>query len=234
MMSNVKPYLFDECFDEEMITASKAEEMRQNAFNEGESSGIAKAREMNETHAIQLLPQIAIALQELGEVEREKLNKVSKLAAHMAAEIIGKIFPSLEKMGASAEVQNFITEQVIALKNKSEYVVTVNPILEEEVKKYLDRNVQATDINVQITTDPEMDLSDCRAEWEQGGVERITSMILEQIIEKLSAIAQENLSMKTEQISGSTQDATEKATVSANKITQVESQATNEGGEENE
>lgn len=226
-MAEVKPYLFDECFDEEMISASMVDAIKDQAFKEGEASGIEYARNMNETHAANVLPGIENGVRELAEIEREKLHQVSKIAASVTAKIIGKIFPSLEKMSAAAEVENFINEQVIALKNHAEYVVTVNQEMVDDVRKYLERNMQETGVNVKVAEDSFMAISDCRIEWEQGGVERMTTMLLEQVTERLSAMANENLSIDVT-------DHADKIISEDAEDPQIESQENNKGGEDNE
>ena len=203
-------FLFSKSFDdptpEGTLPLSEVETLKQKAFEEGRQKGLAEAAEANETRAVELLPFLQAHLDQAVEIERGKLQDITKHASLISAKILERVFPVLNKRGATEEVCNFIENGLQQCPENMSCVITVCPILQADVHKYIDRLVPPVAIQVEI--EETFNLTDCRIQWGDGGVEKLNQSIIAQVNEGLSRLSETNLELKLEDQKSPTEEVT--------------------------
>ena len=115
--------------------------LKQVAFEEGRTKGLAEAAESNETRAVELLPLLQLELDKAVQIERDKLKDITKEAALITGQVLEKVFPVLTNRGAKDEVCQFIETGLSQCPEEIRCIITVSPQIETDVKNYLTRLV---------------------------------------------------------------------------------------------
>ena len=155
---------------------------------------------------LRLLKMDAVQKEILNDIEHtlkaEFMNDVTRaskkdpfemLAAEISAVIIEKTFPVLSERGATDELSEFIKLGLEQCPEDIACQVIVSPQLQEDTQKYISRLVPPVKVNVE--SDPTFSITDCRIQWGQGGVERLTKSIIDQVTEGLSRLCEKNLEL---------------------------------------
>ena len=187
-------FLFNNSFDDpDPVALSEAELQKQQAYEEGRLKGLEESAICNETRAVELLPHLQVKLDQSVDIERGKLQDITKWAAEISAAIIEKTFPVLSKRGATDELKEFIKLGLQQCPEDIACHVIVSAQLQEDIQKYIARLVPPVKITVE--GDPTLSITDCRIHWGQGGVERLTKSIIDQVTEGLSRLCEKNLEL---------------------------------------
>lgn len=188
-------FLFTNSFDdpdpEDTLVLSEVKLLKQQAYEEGRLKGLEEAAISNETKAVELLPHLQANLDQSVEIERGKLQEVTKQAAEISAAIVEKTFPVLSERGAVDELTEFIKLGLQQCPEDIACQITVSAQLQEDIQKYISRLVPPVKITVE--GDPNLFITDCRIQWGSGGVERLTTSIIAQVTEGLSRLCEKNV-----------------------------------------
>lgn len=188
-MGEAQKFLFDECFEEGppegTLTLSQVEALKKEAYDEG----LANHRASNETQARQVLSLLS---EKLVEMEREKLKEITAQSAALVAAILKKAFPVLSSVDPLKEIESFILKTLETFEIQNTCAITVHPDLVSDVQAF----IQGAKIDVATTVqgDDTFMLMDCRAQWGEGGVERLQNYIQAQVMEMLSRLCGRDLS----------------------------------------
>jgi len=188
-MAEAQKFLFDECFEEGppegTLTLSQVDLLKKEAYNEG----VANHRASNETQARQVLSLLS---EKLVEMEREKLKEITAQSAALVAGILNKALPVLSSVDPLREIESFILKTFETFEVRNTCSITVHPDLVSDVQEF----IQGAKIDVTATVqgDDTFTLMDCRAQWGEGGVERLQNYIYDQVIEMLSRLSGSDLS----------------------------------------
>ncbi len=154
--------------DEEVNTKLKLAETA--AYQKGMED--AKASEESETE--RMLQKIDKALvKALGDYSAAR-NGMEQQFRRMAAALLEKLVPVLEQEHAVELVNRFLEENFSNFSEEAKLSFYVHPDIIGKVQETIGRLAHVTDFEGKITLhkDAALGISDCRVEWENGGVER--------------------------------------------------------------
>lgn len=109
-----------------------------------------------------------------GEVDR-----ITKDALQVAIQVIRRLFPSLEGDRAEDEIARLVQAHLEQCLEAPKLLLRVRPDLAEPMRARIGGALEAVapDSRLLVIPDDQLGASDCRLEWEQGGVERIVERI---------------------------------------------------------
>jgi len=152
---------------------------RQEGFAEGQTQAAAAARASIEQNAADALAVLAAGLPELAAGADAGLAASTRLMVETALAGLRRMMPELNRRGGLAEIEGLLERTVTDLRNESRIVVRLNEQLLEPLRDRLDRVAQSSGFEGRIVllADEEMPIGDCRVEWADGGVERMTARV---------------------------------------------------------
>ena len=113
-----------------------------------------------------------------GQLDGE-IDRVTKDALQVAIHVIRRLFPSLECDRAEDEIARLVQAHLEQCLEAPKLLLRVRPDLAEPVRARVGGALEAVapETRLLVLPDDELGTSDCRLEWEQGGVERIVERI---------------------------------------------------------
>ena len=155
-------------FTEEEVE-DKIKEAEETAYENGRKAGLAEqGAEQN-----LLLEQIDKSLQNaMAEAEKIK-EELSSQFKGLAAVLIEKFIPTLAKEQAEELLKKFLEENFSNFKSEAKLSFYFNPDIIVKAQEIVARLAHKSDYEGKIALhkDASLGLSDCRVEWENGGVE---------------------------------------------------------------
>lgn len=162
---------------DELDAAVKAAEER--AYEKGFKSASGETEQQQHDLLNDINGRLMTLLSEREEVEKN----VETDTLRFVADVVRKILPSMEKEQATAEVSKFLTDNFSNFRREISLSFSFNPevisAMPELISKLADRN--DFEGKIAVHKDASLGLSDCRVEWQNGGVERNTHKMLEKI-----------------------------------------------------
>ncbi len=260
-MSAEQKFLFNDAFEAPLSSGSKPEapppppepevvepeiseadleqaraEGRQEGINQGREEGRAEAFSGIEQTTQTLLLNLTGRFGELLSEQPRMQVKVAEDALLAASTILRKIVPSLEKSAAIKEIEAVVAECLERAQDEPRLVVRVSEQMLEPVKTRIDALVNAEGFEgkiVFLATD-ELNDSDVRVEWADGGAERRTDEIwhdIDQILARFLKVPAESLSRQSSaatapiQVAPPAPEAASPATAAADEESQPETAA---------
>ena len=104
-------------------------------------------------------------------------------ALRFALELVKKLLPSLEKEVALTEVETFIRENFKNFAKEASLSFSFNPEMIAAIAPHISKIAERNDFEGKIAVhkDENLGLSDCKVEWNNGGVARSVSQTLSQV-----------------------------------------------------
>lgn len=189
-------------FSEAEVAAAKAQ-----GYKEGEKAGHAAgyakgmtdgygngakegreqaAREIQGTVDAQLagaLENIASGIAEML-AERNATNVMRRdQPVHIAMAILRKVLPESARRGALNEIEGLVHQCLTEMVDEPRFVVRVAEELQGEVRERLETLADEGGFSTRLIVvgDPSIGYSDCRIEWADGGMERDTNQLLDDV-----------------------------------------------------
>ncbi len=170
---------------EEIITYSEEEVAAKEKLAEerGYELGFKTAQESFEAQNSRLLEEINNRLLMLAANVGSKECELENQALEIARTAIGKLVPVIEKENAVALVNDFLAKNFKNFKNEAKLAFYFNPEVIPQVQENIARlaNIHDFEGKIALHKDASLAASDCRIEWENGGVERNGAKMLEKI-----------------------------------------------------
>ena len=131
---------------------------------------------MTITNVEKLLSQLVTTQEDLERNNEQKLLVLCK-------DILQKILPSLEEKHASDSIKLFLKEHFSSFTSSSKLAFYFHPEMASDMGNTIAKLANKYDFEGKISLhkDTSMELSDCRVEWEHGGVEKREHKILDKI-----------------------------------------------------
>ena len=170
---------------EEIVTYREEEvaEKEAKAKKEGYEEGYNQAQAEAETKRLAILENINAQLLRLTEQEGKQNQEVDNRVIELSRAVVHKLVPVLEKENAEALIKDFLTENFPNFKNEIKLSFYFNPETIKYVQEEISHLANANDFEGKISLhkDASMLQSDCRIEWDNGGVERNGTKMLDKI-----------------------------------------------------
>ncbi|MDJ0896898.1 MAG: FliH/SctL family protein [Alphaproteobacteria bacterium] len=137
-----------------------------------------------------------------GQLDGE-IDRITKDALQVAIQVIRRLFPSLEGDRAEDEIARLVQAHLEQCLEAPKLVLKVRPDLAEPMRARIGGALEtaAPDSRLLVLPDDQLGASECRLEWEQGGVERILGRIwndIEFVIERAAPGAISSLDQPAE------------------------------------
>lgn len=176
---------------EEIITYSEEEVTAKEKLAEerGYEMGFKTAQEGLEAQNSRLLEEINNRLLMLAANVKDKECELENQALEIARAAIVKLIPVIEKENAINLVNDFLDKNFKNFKNEAKLAFYFNPEIIPQVQENIARlaNIHDFEGKIALHKDVSLAVSDCRIEWENGGVERSGAKMLEKIDNILDA-----------------------------------------------
>ena len=170
---------------EEIVTyreeevAEKEEQAHAKGYEEGYNQ--AKSEILSEQNKLleEINAKLMLLSSEMEKREEESERKVIELAQNM----VEKIFPTIEQEQSEIMVKNFLLENFPSFKNEEKLSFYFHPDIINKIQEEIARlaNINDFEGKISLHKDANLSYSDCRVEWENGGVERNSRKMLDNI-----------------------------------------------------
>ena len=220
-MTTQTPFLFETTFDdptahqakeakvaeaqsevEEAPTYSEEElnAARQEARAEGREEGVSEAAGETERQMAAALEVIGERLSEIFDNQAKTSAAVAQDAATIAITITRKIFPELNRRHSLGEIGRLVEMSLARVMDEPRLTIHVNDSLRDALSAHIEELRQAKGFEGKIVLLGETYIppGDCRMEWSEGGTERNTTALWQQIDE----IVENNIGTLSDAIEG--------------------------------
>jgi flagellar assembly protein FliH len=202
-MNAPKRFLFDTSFEPEELAIKKAADVpqpkyfdedlaqaRAEGYAEGENAGRAQVLESIEQDVDKCVAAITQDLTELRQHLNSMQDRQTRDAVQVAATLVRKLFPRLAREHGLAEIDNVVAEAMARLREEPRIVVRIPESLLDTVRDRVETAAKAAGFEGRIVFLAEDSLAsgDVRIEWADGGAERDTGRIwqdIEQLIQRI-------------------------------------------------
>ncbi len=175
-------------FSEEEVQA-KEKEAHDKGYGEGYAEGYEKAKAEAEQMHDALLSEINNRLMILLSDNKQQEDASDNRIIEISQNVIQKLVPILEAKMAQKLVKEFLEKNFASFKDEDKLAFyfhpEVLPFVQEEIAKLANKN--DFEGKISLHKDESMLPSDCRVEWESGGVERNGRQMLEKANKILEA-----------------------------------------------
>ena len=168
--------------EEEDAEKLKAEE------KEAYERGLQTARDGIESTMAALLENIGNKLTTLIADSSKAEENAEQEAFALARAVVEKLVPNLTAENAAEIVKKFIAENFNSFKNEAKLSFYIHPDIISYVQETIAKLANSYDFEGKISLhkDASIEKSDCRVEWENGGVERNSAALGEKIKDMLA------------------------------------------------
>lgn len=168
---------------EKTFTLSEVEEKVKEAKMKAYEEGASSVRCDIEEKVSQVMETIEHELKDIFEAIDIKTRDIEKDYLLLLKESLKKIVPTVLDKDAENIVTKFVQDNFGTLKEEAKLTFYVNSELVSKVRKKIEDIAKENNFEgkVVISVDDKLLASDCRIEWESGGVERKTEKIIERI-----------------------------------------------------
>jgi flagellar assembly protein FliH len=194
-MPSISKFLFETSFDgpnkgaapvkpvRRNFTAAELEGEKAKAFAEGHKAGVAETANEAATRAAAAFEKIAAHLGAvLGQMEAHRLES-NRMAVSTAVAIVKKLLPGLAQREAAAEIETMITDCLSRMHDAPKVVIRLNETHVEPFRQRLETLSTSAGFSgrAAVVAEPGLALEDARIEWADGGAERNTAQIWQEI-----------------------------------------------------
>lgn len=167
-------------FSEEELDAARTE-----AFAAGKEEAARELAESQERRVADALALIGERMEGLFQAQKEAAAESQANAAAIAVAISRKIFPELNRRHALDEIARLVEQSLARVIDESRIVIHVSPDLRDSLATRLEelQRKSGFDGKLVLVAGPDTALGDCRLEWAEGGAERGTTALWQQIDE---------------------------------------------------
>jgi flagellar assembly protein FliH len=152
---------------------------RQQAFEEGRCAGIEEARLSYEAIIASHLDRLTQDLEIFHEDQQKQEEQILSHAIEIGGGMVRAMLPVYAERGALDEITAMIASVVEGLSKDLHMTIRVHPHIEKNYAERL-RDIAARE-SIVIQGDDTLDMSDCKIQWETGGVERLSSNIQQKL-----------------------------------------------------
>ena len=172
-------------FSEEEI-----EEARKEAFQAGIDQGFAQAVQASNAQLTQVIDQAMNQMEILLEGETKRLMHAREIALRTTVATIKKIWPAVLQQYGLSLVEATIRQSMESNSEETRIVVRVHDTILDDVVNHLPQlqQQQAFAGKIIVLADPTVQAGDCKIEWADGGLERLSRAISSQVDDALERI----------------------------------------------
>lgn len=207
-MPSISKFLFDTSFDgpagkagpaaaapkpvKRNYTAAELEAEKAKAFAEGHNAGLAEAASDATARTAAATQAIAKRFGELFTQLDRHHDESTQTAVGAAVAMTRKLLPALSRSAASGEIEALIRDCLGRLHNEPKIVIRLHESMVDSFRERLEAMANDAGFSgrVVVVAEARIGPADARIEWADGGVERNTEQVwqeIEAIIERFAA-----------------------------------------------
>lgn len=167
-------------FSEEEVAAAQ-----QSAFDEGKTAGLQEASAQFEHMMASALTQIATTLPQVFQQHAQAQQDHEALALSVARAVSRKVVPAYTEKHGLDEILAVVSQCLEPLRAEPRLIVKVHESLREETQEKLLKLADNIGFDGRVVVMAHEDIvpGDCRVEWSEGGAERNSETLWQQIDE---------------------------------------------------
>lgn len=167
-------------FSEEELEAA-----RQEGYRRGHQDGMAEMAKDSENILAQALNTIAQQMTQSMQAQAQASEKMVRDGTHIAMALVQKLFPHMKHRHGVDEVEQLVEEALQRITDEPKILIQVAPALMEEVRDKVEKlsRQNGYDGHVVVRADKTMEIGDCNIQWGEGGAERNSTSLWQQIDE---------------------------------------------------
>jgi len=192
-MPSISKFLFDTEFDKKAapvakpvrrnFTAAEVEAEKAKAFADGHAAGVAETQKEVASRTAAAFNAIAAHCAKLvAQIDAQQAT-ATKGAIDAAVAIARKLLPAVARREGMSEIEGLVSECLGRMHDAPKIIVKLNEMHVEPFRQRIDAVAAATGFSgrVAVVADPALGQDDARVEWSDGGVERNTAQIWQEI-----------------------------------------------------
>ncbi len=179
---------FEEAVDlepeiEKTYSQEELDEKLQIASQAGYEKGFKSSQEGLEAIAANALTEINSKLLHIITDADSSKTQIERQSLDLVTNIVQKLIPSLVAEEAKNIVNKFIADNFNNFKNEAKLSFYIHPDIISYVQENISKLANSHDFEGKIALhkDAKLGVSDCRIEWESGGVERNAAQMLDKV-----------------------------------------------------
>lgn len=156
---------------------------RQLAFDEGKAAGFEQAQASIANRATEALARIADQLAAADRQIGETIDAIKRDAVEAALTVVRKAMPEFSRHHALAEIEAVVAGCLDRVLGEPRVVIRAHDAMLDALKERIEPLAERCGYGGKIVllAEPDMSPSDCRVEWADGGAERDTSRLWEDV-----------------------------------------------------
>ncbi len=156
---------------------------REEAFNEGKAAGFEQAQASVANRTAEALAKIADLLATADCGLSETVDAIKRDSVEAALTVVRKAMPELSRSHAVAEIEALVAGCLDKVLDEPRVVIRAHDTLLDALKERIEPLAERCGYagKIVLLAEPHMSLSDCRVEWADGGAERDTKRLWEEI-----------------------------------------------------
>lgn len=166
---------------------------REEAYKHGHAAGADEARQSIENALSGLINQLIVQIETLNKEEAQRVQEVQGIALQTVVSVIKKVWPSVITRVGLEQVMDTIRQSLGYNPDEARIVIRVHDTLLDAVINTLPQieSQQAFSGKIIVIADQAVAPGDCKVEWADGGMERLSrdmSTHIESAIEHIMAL----------------------------------------------
>lgn len=160
---------------------------RQQAYAEGHAAGQSEAESGIKQVASAALQGINAELGNLATTQNAMAEECRRDAISLAAVIVRKTVPAIAHDAAASAIESFVRDCFPQIMEEPRIVVRIADAMLDQVKEDLEQIAEQSGFPGQmiVLSDAELSTQDCRVEWADGGAERDSDRIWQEIDDRI-------------------------------------------------
>lgn len=191
-MLNSKKFTFGESFlnNDGAVIVPAVENARSQGFDEGYASGYATAKSELESDVLAMVTVLNMRLDEVSSRQQASYEFVTNSTMQVVKAIINKVIPHVFSNSGDQEVVAFVNEALKGLSSMGEMTVFVHPDLHKSIETLVQEKCSqfGDQLKILVKKDAELERTDCKVTWDDGGIEQIKSKLLVDVDQALDRV----------------------------------------------
>jgi flagellar assembly protein FliH len=168
---------------EPTFSQEEMHETRHQGWLEGRAAGEADAMERTERRLADTIERLSHDLAGLAGTQQAALARIERQATELAVEMVRKLFPAFVARSGTVEIQALIADALslaqeqpkLALRCAPDMIEAIEPILTDAATR------SGFEGRLSVRGDPDLTETDCRIEWNEGGMDRDSGRLMNEI-----------------------------------------------------
>jgi flagellar assembly protein FliH len=156
---------------------------RHQGWLEGRAAGEADAMERTERRLTDTIERVAHDLGGLSGAQDVALARIERQATELAVEIVRKLFPALTARSGTIEIEAVVADALSLAQEQPKLAMRCAPDMVEAIEPVLTAAAARSGFEGRLSVrgDPDLADTDCRIEWNEGGMDRDSGRLMNEI-----------------------------------------------------